>query len=697
MVSNLVNNTFRPWTKIGLRPVVADTLLRAYPNARRPTNVQKKMLTALNYGYSVAARGLPGTGKSFAIAAWLLGLERAMREVAGENNSKKLVPTTSALVIVPNVDLAIQYHCTIMNMLSASGSDAVRSSPDSFVQVLYRKNNEAELEQLIKLQRFPHPHLIIAPPTIILDILADKDEAVRNLVDIVNLKAIVLEEIDAAITKLQYFSKMKKGKGGYSQSWQNRQVPVQILLDYIIKVRNNEALRAGKQPEQPQLVFPTATLSTTQIKRFLLLWHREWLDSTDRNLDQPRLFTSSQPGEEWKRRVRSNSILAVEEPPLSHDKIVQFVPDNLHHHIVAYNIVTGDLRDAPVPRFNTTHRETLAAEVAALEESHRGSTNDPEIGLDSWHEDAEPNKFLGYPEEVALKILQKLLKQDNYPRNVIAMIGSEANMMSFREKAAAQGITVKPLLARKWNDNQESGTLPLGRSDMLLDKHIRNLDNTSEETGDKSKTTVWLSNFFFCRGLDAPGIRHVYILHRMDRAREYITYAGRVAKWPYATHDEEIRDPESHGKDRRGTGKVVSVILEEPDGRSTFVPKWRQNEDAEFQTIVLKNNGSAMEKRAWAEEAVRLAKIGCRVEPYFSSEESIVERKAEPVESKVKPVEEEVEVEVEERKGEEPVPAFLMEALGILDESASTSGKSGEEGAEELKDGELKADRKNKA
>lgn len=610
MVTNLINNTFKEWTKVGLRPVVADTLLRAYPNAVRPTNVQKKLLQALSYGYSVAVRGLPATGKSFAIAAWLLGLERAMREIKGRPDR---VPTTSALVIVPNVDLAVQYYCTLLNMISHSDSEALRSTPDAFVQLLHRKSNEAELDQLIKLQRYPHPHIIIAPPTIILDILADKDESVRNLIDISNLKAIVLEEIDAAISKLQYFSKMKK-KAKFTQQWENKQVPLQILLDYIIKRRTADARRAGVEPEQPQLVFPTATLSSAQIKRFLLVWHLDWISSEERDGSGPRLFNHIQPGDEWKRRARSNSLVAIEDPPLSHDEIVQFVPDNLHHHVVSYNIRNGTLRDAPMPKLNTTHRETLAAQIEVLETAYCGA----ERQFETWNESAEPNKYVGYPDHIAIDVLLQLLKHDNYPRNVIVALGSEVSMVGFREKAAEAGITCKSLLAKKWNDDRVVGTLPLGRTDMLLDRNTRLKINAEAEGGDKSKTTVWISNFFFCRGLDTPGIRHFYILHRMERAREYITYAGRVARWPFATKADEMRDPRNRGSDRRSTGKVVSVLLERPPGMGGML----YDDDIPMQKIVLVADGGAAEERAWAEEAVRLAKIGCSAEPYFAVREA---------------------------------------------------------------------------
>lgn len=624
MVTNLINNTFHAWTKIGLRSVVADALLRAYPNAQRPTAVQKKLIQALTYGYSVAVRGLPATGKSFAIAAWLLGLERSMREVTDKDGRKTRVPTTSALVLVPNVDLAIQYYYTLLNMMTHSDSEVVRSSPDAFVQLIFRKSNEAELDQLIKLQRYPHPHIIIAPPTIVLDILADKDESVRNLIDISNLKAIVLEEIDAAITKLQYFSKMKS-KGRYAHHrWVNKQVPLQILLDYIIKRRTTDARKAGVEPEQPQLVFPTATLSTAQIKRFLIIWHNDWICSSERDNSNPRPFSLIQPGEEWKRRARSNSLLAVEDPPLSHENITSFVPDNLHHHIVAYDIHTRTLSDAPVPKVETNNREILAEQIESLKHTHQMG----EFEFEAWQQDAEPNKFIGYPVNIAIDALKKLLKHDNYPRNVIAVLGSEVDMQEFREKAAAVGINCKSLLAKKWNDDRVIGTLPIGRTDMLLDGQTRKKLNADAEGGDESQTTVWISNFFFCRGLDTPGIRHMYILHRMDKAREYITYAGRVARWPYATHEDEIRDPRSIGKDRRSTGKVVSVILVRPPGK---VGKHFKDD---MEKIVLLADGSAMEKCAWAEEAIRLAKIGCAISPYFAVEQAAASTKGNAIQVK---------------------------------------------------------------
>ncbi|KAH0615084.1 uncharacterized protein H6S33_000720 [Morchella sextelata] len=668
----------RPWERIGLRPVVADTLLRAFPNVIRPTSVQKKLLTALSYGYSVAVRGLPGTGKSFAIAAWLLGLERSIMSETKE-------PTTSALVIVPNVDLAMQYHSTILAMLENSDSEAVKSSPDAFVQVLYRRGTETELEQLQKLKEFRRPHIIIAPPTIILDILADTDPAVRKLIDINHLKVIVLEEIDATITQMVFYSRIKKGQSNTAKVARTtpRQMPLQILLDYIVKCRIADAHRKGIAPQQPQLVFPSATLSATQVKRFLVHHHRQWLQPPQLNMDTaPATFSGAQPGEEWRRKARSNSLLSIEDPPLEHNEVTQYVPDHLHHHVLAYDVRTRKLRDAPLPALRHLSKEDIVAELNKTEKMVQDAIQD---------EDTVPEgmRVAGYPQTAVTDIVMKLLEKDNYPTNVLVGLSLETDFPAVKQAFRDLGMHCRMLLAVKWNTGDELGKLPIGRTDMLLSPSVRHRIEAEAKGGDKSATTIWLTSTFYCRGIHPPGANHLYILHRITRPREYITYAGRVASWPFARRADELADPLSAGMDRRPQGKIVSVILEdnvlEHADKEPRV-KFKKADGKTVKSMVVRRDGGTEEEVTWSTEAVRLAKLGCKVEPYFAdvqpAEGAVEGGEAAAAAVAGQEVKEEGVTPVQEEKKD-----FLMEAMGLLDdfEAAEEEKRQEEEEEEEKK------------
>lgn len=663
----------KPWETIGLRPVVADTLLRAFPNVIRPTSVQKKLLTALTYGYSVAVRGLPGTGKSFAIAAWLLGLERSIM-------SESKQPTTSALVIVPNVDLALQYHSTIQAMLENSDSEAVKSSPDAFVQVLFRRGAESELEQLQKLREFRHPHIIIAPATIILDILADPDPAVRNLIDINHLRVIVLEEIDATVSQMVFYSRIKKGQSNTAKVARTspRQVPLQILLDYIVKCRIADAHRKGTAPQQPQLVFPTATLSATQVKRFLVHHHRQWLLPPQLNMDvAPATFSGVKPGEEWRRKARSNSLLSIEDPPLKHDEITQYVPDHLHHHVLAYDLRTRKLRDAPLPPLRHLSKDDIVAELNKTEQMIQDAIQDEDTVPES-------TRVTGYSQKIVTDVVMKLLEKDNYPTNVIVGLSTETNFPAVKQAFRDLGVHCRMLLAVKWNTGDELGKLPIGRTDMLLSPSVRHRIEAEAKGGDKSATTVWLTSSFFCRGIQPTGANHLYILHRITRPREYITYAGRVASWPFARRADELADPLSAGMDRRPHGKIVSVILEDNamgDEEKEPQPfRFTRADGRTLRSMVVRIDGGPEEQATWSTEAVRLAKLGCKVEPYFAD--------AQPAEGAVEGGEAAVASTVagqEVKEGEKK--DFLTEAMGLLDDfEVAEEEKKQEE--EEVKDEE---------
>ncbi|RPB17028.1 hypothetical protein P167DRAFT_203843 [Morchella conica CCBAS932] len=573
-------------------------------------------------------------------------------------------PTTSALVLVPNVDLALQYHGTIQAMLENSDSKAVKSSPDAFVQVLFRRGAETELEQLQKLKEFRHPHIIIAPPTIILDILADPDPAVRSLIDINHLKVIVLEEIDATVTQMVFYSRIKKGQSTTAKVARNtpRQVPLQILLDYIVKCRIADAHRKGTAPQQPQLVFPSATLSATQVKRFLVHHHRQWLQPTQLNMDvTPTTFSGAKPGEEWRRKARSNSLLSIEDPPLERNEVTQYVPDHLHHHVLAYDLRTRELRDAPLPPLRHLSKDDIVAELNKTEQMIQDAIQD---------EDTVPEgtRVTGYSQEVVTNVVMKLLEKDNYPTNVIVGLSTETDFPAVKEAFRDLGVHCRMLLAVKWNTGDELGKLPIGRTDMLLSPSVRHRIEAEAKGGDKSATTVWLTSTFFCRGIHPPGANHLYILHRITRPREYITYAGRVASWPFARRADELADPLSAGMDRRPQGKIVSVILED-NADSDKEPQRLRFTRADARTLrsmVVRRDGK--EEVTWSTEAVRLAKLGCKVEPYFAD--------AQPAEGAVEGGEAAAASTVagqEVKEGEKK--DFLTEAMGLLDDFEATEGE----------------------
>jgi superfamily II DNA/RNA helicase len=96
-----------------------------------PTEAQQKLLFSLRQEKQhILFRAETGSGKSFILAMYALNLSRSVNQ---ENQ-----PTTTSLILVPNPDLAIQYHYWITQILSTSVKDPQKMA--RIVQAIYRTN-----------------------------------------------------------------------------------------------------------------------------------------------------------------------------------------------------------------------------------------------------------------------------------------------------------------------------------------------------------------------------------------------------------------------------------------------------------------------------------------------------------------------------------------------------------------------------
>ncbi|KAG0638799.1 hypothetical protein HOY80DRAFT_966052 [Tuber brumale] len=611
------------WEGAGVRPVVAEALSNAYPNTIRPTDIQKRILAGLRAGNSVAVRDLPGTGKSFAIASWVLGLERAMRRESDPGRS----PTTTAYIFVPTPNLGIQYYLMIKNLLRASSSQAIISSLDSFVQLLYRRAREEESQSQIKLlSEKPNPHIIIATPTIAMDIISDKSDSVNGLLDFSQTTAFVLDEIDALIPRTQPTLPKQQPRtfphirAPIFTPPSPPDSPAELLLDWVFKRRKNEALARKVHHIQPQLVLSSATLSTSRMIKFTLDEHPLWMGREEKSspTTDPDLYNLP----------KAARFLPIGDESSGVDKIVRAVADNIVHHAVAYDISSGLMRDAPIPRTRLWTTEEITQKLRDLkvyeaenaESIQKAKALKKErdslirMPLESWDTPNSQAKRAGYDPGIAAEALERLLECDKWPRNAIAAVGREAGVNLFIAECAKLGIDARELTVANWNkDMEKEGRIPIGRTDMLFDPKIREYyKERNERDACRDETIVWVTTSASARGLDVPGVFHLYILHRLEKAREYTTYCGRVARWPFPTLEKDIKDPRSLGIEvRRGVGKVVSLLLEDHEVPTPDL----KGSSMDHQVIV--NDGSNRAGWSWLEEGLMVAKIGCHFQDYY--------------------------------------------------------------------------------
>ncbi|CAZ86562.1 unnamed protein product [Tuber melanosporum] len=325
---------------------------------------------------------------------------------------------------------------------------------------------------------------------------------------------------------------------------------------------------------------------------------------------------------------KASHLLPIGDESSGIDKIVRAVADNIVHHAVAYDISSGLMRDAPIPRTRIWTTEEITQKLGELKvyetenaESVRKAKalkNERDslviMPPESWDTSDSQAKRAGYPPEIAADALQRLLERDKWPRNAIAAIGQEAGTRLFTAECAKLGIDARELTVANWNkDMEKEGRIPIGRTDMLFDPEIREYyKERNERDACRDKTIVWVATSASARGLDVPGVFHLYVLHRLEKAREYTTYCGRVARWPFPTLEKDIKDPRSLGIEvRRGVGKVVSLLLED-----NVVPT-PGLKGSSLGHQVITNDGSDHANWSWLGEGLMVAKIGCHIQSYY--------------------------------------------------------------------------------
>jgi len=214
-----------------------------------PTEAQQDLLFSLKKERQhTFFRAETGSGKSFILAMHALNLPRSL--------NRGIRPTTTALIIVPNPDLAVQYFYWIKAILSTSITDPAKLA--RIVQAIFRTNTDDEQKQEQKLTEFPCPHVIITTPTRMLDLIA-KDQ---SLFDFENLKTIIVDEADEIIQPPEKVV-IKKIR---------HPTPGEQLLDWIFEKR-----KAVSATEFMKFVATSATL-TTSFNSFLS--EKEWLGDT---------------------------------------------------------------------------------------------------------------------------------------------------------------------------------------------------------------------------------------------------------------------------------------------------------------------------------------------------------------------------------------------------------------------------------
>ncbi|KAK0544147.1 hypothetical protein OC845_005752, partial [Tilletia horrida] len=190
-------NAVAKFVDLGLPRPLARQLIAAYPHIKAPTLAQVALLDALPKPNDIILRAHTGTGKSFAL---LLGLLAKPRVLFPRNPAASPLSTDAAqhgiasIVVVPSNELAFQYLAWARALLPQSGPEL-----HPIIQVLVRGHPTLSAEAQIDLLRNSPPHLLIATPTRIMELLNSKTNDGATLLGLSSLRTVALDEADALL------------------------------------------------------------------------------------------------------------------------------------------------------------------------------------------------------------------------------------------------------------------------------------------------------------------------------------------------------------------------------------------------------------------------------------------------------------------------------------------------------------------
>ncbi|KAK9239607.1 hypothetical protein V1525DRAFT_28808 [Lipomyces kononenkoae] len=255
------------FSDFNIRKAVLNSFRLKYKQAHMPTSVQSALLSALQHQHSFIGVSPAGTGKSLALAMHLLS----------EPRFRTPLPSITSLVLVRTPELGFQYMENFISLLR-SGNAPV-TTPD-IVQFLYRGGPEDHRMQQTLLAECGAPHILIATPARLLDMLADENES--RLLNLSFVRTVVLDEAESQLHPEDHrdeFSGLRKQKRkGPNKKRKQHISPAYQALDYLVRMRD-AALNTYSLDVPLQVV---ALSSSTKLGDYLyqFLTRTEWMKGT---------------------------------------------------------------------------------------------------------------------------------------------------------------------------------------------------------------------------------------------------------------------------------------------------------------------------------------------------------------------------------------------------------------------------------
>ncbi|KAE8242690.1 hypothetical protein A4X03_0g7987, partial [Tilletia caries] len=183
---------------LGLPRPLARQLIAAFPHIHAPTLAQTALLEAITQPNDVILRAHTGTGKSFALLLALLAKPRVLfsqpASLSSSSEERQQQHGIASIIIVPSNELAFQYYSWARALLPQAGAEL-----HPIMQVLVRGHPTLSAQDQLDLLRKTPPHLIVATPTRLLEILSGKTNDGHALLGLSTLRTLALDEVDALL------------------------------------------------------------------------------------------------------------------------------------------------------------------------------------------------------------------------------------------------------------------------------------------------------------------------------------------------------------------------------------------------------------------------------------------------------------------------------------------------------------------
>lgn len=511
--------TAKTFEDLKLPPVLVSALHTHFPEVKAPTVIQRNMLALLQSDLSVLVRSKPGTGKSLAIALYLLAFGRGSGSANGVINSGTPGPHITSLLLVPTAELATQYYRLFCTLLNDSPVDV-----DSVVQRVYRADEATEARQLELLNRKPGPMILVGTPKRVLDILASADD--RAALPLNALSTIVLDEVhqllpnDRRILAAPGRGSRLRNTAGITDA--ATRTPTQILLDHVVPWRNKNMLDHNELFIPLRFVFASSVASG--LYKHLAI-RSKWLST------RPMLGLGLDGfGGEYKRRLPAD----IENYFVTYDQSVPLLRDT-NLAAVDADLLRDETFLESVADLNVQRQRELLREGRLAGISSTDSTNNST--------DKVVNKAKA----------TRTAQLTDYARGLVELMKANCDSNNNDQAAAAaadkKGIVIVPesfsipqFAAELWrvagiraatsNTASATGLAQINVDTATNGSSVVEVDPQTVfiQSGDSSRDVdVLIYRANSVAGLNFPGLRNVYVLSwdSLLSTKLYLSVAGR--------------------------------------------------------------------------------------------------------------------------------------------------------------------------